>query len=1231
MLGPIRGPKWEFWSRAGCGLPFVIFGTQSLIEAALGETPKVTRSTTRWNLSIKECRQLGEAALRTVVLLSIIALMEAGPVDAQTFYGTILGTVADASGGAIAGARVSLINSSTAGGLATQTDAAGNYRFLNLLPGLYKLDVEQTRFKHLTRDQVQVRVDNATRVDVSLELGEMTQSVEVISNAPLLQTESAALNHVVEGRQVQELPLNGRNVFNLVALVPGVVPLGSSQGSAVGNAVSGTGAGTNPGAFGNYSIGGGLAAQNSIFIDGVQDNLSGNNTPLVPTQDAIQEFGVATNDVDAEFGQFGGGIINMTTKTGTNSLHGGLYEYLRNKVLNANDFFNNRNGVPRPPFTQHQYGITLGGPVIRNKTFFFASWEGFALRTGIPSTFTVPTAAFRAGNFPGQPTIYDPLTTCGVGSNPTCPVSASGQPIMTRTPFPDNQIPAGRFDTTTLVMQKYWPLPNGLGTVNNYVLNFPKGANSNQMAGRLDHSFSDKQRLFARYSWWNVGNSPGDPFRNLTGINNYRLGVNQIVLGYTYAITPALIADFRGAYLRESFPSFASSIGTDMSQFGPAWASIGKQLPFTLYPAENITGGFRSLTASGQLNRNNDYFYTGSLMKIKGRHTIKFGGTFKRDLAANKFGAANSFNFDATFTSANATNSATSGAGFADFILGYPTTGQLGTVKEIYVYLNACTFYVMDTYQIHRRLTLNLGLRWDQPGSDGELNNSNVVLDLTKPDPAGAAAGLPNLVGQPVLVASPDHPSRLETQRHWDDFSPRVGFAWRATDSTVIRGGLGINYLPYLVGRYPSVLAAVNSATTSMVTTLDGGLTPYAVMSNPFPNGLLQPAGRNPGFLQTLEGGNVFGSIDGPDKYVMQWNFSVQRDLGHDAMVQVTYAASAGRHLAWTTGAGGGVNLNQIPDQYLTLGSALLNQVPNPFYGVLPASVGVLGQAKVALGYLLRPYPQFLSVQTIAKNEATSSYNSLQASFQKRFNQAGTIVANYTWSKLLSNTDTATGSMENDLSFGWTQDWNNRRADYSLAGEDVTQRLVVSYIYDLPFGKGKRSLSHLNRAADNLIGGWSMAGLTTFSSGQPLSITALANVLSQQFGASWPQFNNAMRPNVVAGCNAGMSGSAVSRLNEWFNAACYQQPGNFAFGNASRTDPKLRDEGIANFDFAISKSFALRENWNLLFRAEFFNLFNRERFGAPNTQVGNANFGVVTGTSPLATPRLVQFALRLKF
>jgi hypothetical protein len=418
-----------------------------------------------------------------------------------------------------------------------------------------------------------------------------------------------------------------------------------------------------------------------------------------------------------------------------------------------------------------------------------------------------------------------------------------------------------------------------------------------------------------------------------------------------------------------------------------------------------------------------------------------------------------------------------------------------------------------------------------------------------------------------------------------------------------------------------------------MVTTLNGGLTPFASMSNPFPNGLLQPA-ATPRFLQTLEGRNVFGALpDQPLKYMMQWNFSIQRDLGYGTLLQVGYAANAGRHLGVTTGGGGGVSLDQIPDTAVAqYGSALLNQVPNPFFGVLPSSVGVLGRPTVALGYLLRPYPQFLNVQALTINEGDSNYQSLQITFQKRFNAGGTIVANYTWSKFLSDTESATGNLEGVLP-GWTQDWSNRKADYSLESTNVPRRLVVNYIYDLPFGRGKRFLSGVGGLTNHLIGGWSINGVTTFSDGYPLVMTALANVLSSQFGASWGAggFNNAMRPNVVPGCKAEISGSAVSRLNEWFNTACYAQPGNVSFGNASRTDPSLSQQGIINFDAAINKSFAVREGWLLDFRSEFFNLANRVQFAAPNTQVGNPSFGIVTATAPYTTPRLVQLSLRLKF
>lgn len=1154
-----------------------------------------------------------------IVAVCLAAVMYA---PAQTFFGSVVGTVTDPSGAAVANAPVTLTNTGTAERRTAQTDENGSYQFLNLVPGVYKVDVEQSGFKHLTRDEIAVRVDNATRVDATLQVGDVSQTMEVTSQTAQLQTESATLNQVVEGRQVAEMPLNGRNVMNLIGLVPGVVPQGSTQGSPMANQNNGTF--TSVWGFGNYQIGGGIANQNASYIDGAPINLPPNNsTALIPTQDAIQEFTVATNNVSAEFGSFAGGVVNMTTKSGTNSFHGSLYEYLRNRLLNANDFFNNRAGIVRPPFTQNQYGASVSGPVVRSKTFFTFVWEGFALRKGIPSIFTVPTAAFRAGNFAGVPTIYDPLSTN---------VSPTGQ--VTRTPFSGNQIPSNRFDPTTLAMQKYWLLPNAPGNTNNYVLNNPAGGNTNQYTGRIDHSFGEKNRLFGRYTFWNMQTSPSDPFNNLTGNTAVHIKNQQMVLGDTYTISPTLIADFRVAYLRMYYGAFSPSYNVDMSQFGSAWAAIGKQMSFPFYPGETITGGFRTQTGLGQLSRDNDYSYVASLTKVMGRHTLKLGGMLRRDTWGfiSVSPAGGGFNFDATFTSATGTNTTSSGLGFASFILGYPTSGSLGTAQTVYQQLNSGGIYFTDTYQVTPKLTLNLGIRWDQPGAFGEKHDNNMILDLQKADPIGAAAGFPNLNGQPVLVNSPGWSSRLESQLHWRVFSPRFGFAYRVTDKTVIRGGYGLSHLPYSLAQNGPNIAALNQAVTSMVTTLDGGLTPYATMSNPFPNGLLVPAGRSTAFLSTLEGGNLIGPLTNqPVPYVQQWNFNIQRDLGAATVFQVTYAGSAGRHLPFTV-ANSGLNMNQLPDQYFSMGSALLTKVANPFYGTLPAST-VLGQKTIAQGYLLKPYPQFLNVLATQINTGVSSYNALQATLQKRFTGGGVITANYTWSKFLSDTDSLTGYLEGGVQPGTPQDWYNLHSGYSLVSANVPQRLVISYVYDLPFGKGRHFLTSLRGVPNALIGGWALNGVATFAKGYPLVMTSIANTLSSQFGAGVgvSPLNSAIRPNVVAGCDAEISGAAQARITKWFNTSCYQQPGSFALGNASRTDPRLSADGINNFDFALTKSVAVREGWNLQFHTEFFNLFNRVQFAAPNTQVGNPNFGIVTATAPGSNPRLVQLALRLQF
>ena len=1152
------------------------------------------------------------AALTWIACIAALGL----PLAAQSFFGSIVGAVTDATGAVVANAAVTLTNAGTSEKRSAQTDANGNYQFVNLVPGTYRIDIEQPGFKHLTRDQVPVRVDNAVRVDGTLEVGEVTQTMEVSAQAALLQTESATLNQVVEGRQVQDMPLNGRNILNLLGLVPGVVPQGSTSGNPMANQGSGTF--TSVWGFGNYQIGGGIANQNATYIDGAPINIPPNNaTAMVPTQDAIQEFSVATNNVSAEFGAFAGGVVNMTTKSGTNEFHGSAYEYLRNKRLNANDFFNNRSGIERPPLTQNQYGVNVTGPAIKNKTFFAFVWEGFSLRKGIPTTFTVPTAAIKGGNFTGFAPIYDPLTTCGQLSNPAC---ASG---VTRLPFANNQIPANRFDITSKAQLMLWAPPTQSGNVNNWVGNNPAGGNTNQYTGRIDQSVSDKQRLFGRYTFWHMHTSPSDPFNNKTGNTVVTIQNQQFVLGDTYTFTPTTVGDFRVAYLRMYYSAFNPNVGADMSQFGPGWAAVGKQMTYTMYPGATITGGYRSAGNLAQLSRDNDYSIVGSLTKIVGRHTLKFGGQVRRDMWGfiSLTSGGGNINYDATFTSVNATNTPSSGYGFASFLLGYPTSGSIGTSQTIYQQLNSMGFYVADTFQVSAKLTLNFGLRWEQPGAFMEKHDNNTVFLTDVVDPLSKATGL-NLKGQPVLVNSSDYPHREEMLLSWKQFSPRFGFAYRATPRMVFRGGYGISRLPYSIAQNGPNISAVNFNVTTMVTTLNGGLTPNATNSNPFPNGLIQPAGRTPGFLATLEGGNVIAPLPNLGQpYVQQWNFNVQKELGFGSMMQLGYAGSKGTRLPFVV-ANSGNTMNQLDSSYFGLGNALLTQVVNPFFGVLPTSVGVLGQRTVAQGYLLKQYPQYLSLKFPQLNVGSSTYNALQASFQKRFTEGGTIVVNYTWSKFLSNTDSSTGYLEGSVRPGSVQDWNNLGANKSLVSQDVPHRMVVSYVYDLPFGKGKRFLGGLTGAANKILSGWSLNGVSTFQKGFPLPLQSLSNGLAQ--------FNAGnIRPNVVAGCDANITGAAQSRIAKWFNTACYQQPGNFAFGNEARTDAKLRTAGINNFDIAINKKIALTERFNLQFHTEFFNVTNRVQFFSPGIQAGNANFGVVTAAAN--NPRLVQFALRLAF
>lgn len=1124
------------------------------------------------------------------------------PLSAQTFYGTILGTVTDSSGAGVPGASITLLSPSTGDRRTAETDSSGSYRFINLIPGVYRLEIEKAGFKRQTRDDVNVNVEAALRIDARVEVGDVTQTVEVTAQTPLLQTDSTALSKVVEGRTVTETPLNGRNVLNLVSLVPGVVPQGSFSGSAVGNQNAGTS--TNNFGWGNFQAGGGMANQSATFLDGTPLNGPESNImALVPTQDVIQEFRIATSNVSPEFGRFAGAVVNMTTKSGGNQFHGGAYEFLRNKLLNANNFINNSTGSSRPPFTQNQYGATLGGPIQRDKTFFFFNWEQYWQRQGSPLLTTVPTEAMKAGDFSaaGLPVIYDART------NP-------------RIPFANNVIPANRIDPTAKVMTQYWSAPNLPGILNNFTTNTGAGGDYVQYNIRLDHNLSDRQRLFGRYTYWDTNPFRRDPFHNITAASIIKPGTDQAAVGDTYSLNPTTVLEFRLGYWRHYYDEFAPNHGNvDLSQFGPAYAKLAPFMTYHIIPGANINGFYNISNLMG-FGANNIYTSNYSVTKIVGRHSLKIGGEFRRDefyfgqLAFPNNASSGGFVFDNTWTQQGPATRV-GGYPFASFMLGYATSGSIATLSKASNIMYYQGYYVADTFQVNRKLTLTAGLRWELPGFYTEKKDRDTVLDPTAIDPLAARTGLP-LKGQLVLVNSPGRPDRHALDRHWALFAPRLGLAYRLNEKTVVRTGYGIAYTP--TNSTSPNNSPINIAMTVMETSRDGNVTPFNVLSNPFPNGILQPPLRDPAALFSLEGGAISGANPASRfPYVQQWNFNIQRELLSGAVLEVGYAGSKGTHLA-----GGQSGLNQLSVDQLSLGSGLTAQVRNPLAGLLPATSG-LNAATVSAGQLLRPYPQYTNVSIATPTNADSIYHSLQVSLQKRFRGGGNFTASYTWSKFLSNSDASTTFLDSTTGTGAVQDNSNLRNSRSLISFDVPHRLTLSYTYDLPVGKGKRFLGNINSAADRVLGGWGFNGVTTIQSGFPLTFTSSATSQISGFGFG------TLRPNVVAGCQKTVDGDLKTHLRQAFNTSCFSAPSAFGIGNESRTDPNLRGQGIANWDFSVFKAIPVTERIRMQFRTEFFNIANRVQFGNPGTAIGNPTFGQIT--SQLNLPRLVQFALRLNF
>ncbi len=1170
--------------------------------------------------------------LRWFLCLAIAScLLTAPSLYSQTTFGSIVGTVSDPSGAAIGATEVDLTNLGTNEKRTQSTNADGFYQFVNLPPGQYSVEIQKTGFNGVKRSPVTVQTETTTTINIALQVGNVTQTVEVTAQTPLLQTETSSLGQVIDQRKTNEIPLNGRNPMALAALVPSVV----TQGQA-----GGTPTGTNPFAWGNFQMGGGMANQSMVWLDGSPVNGGYINImALTPTQDSLAEFKVATSDLSPEYGRFAGGVINFTTKSGTNEIHGAAWEYLRNKDLNANTFFNNEADIGRGAFTQNQFGANFGGPVYipklyngKDKTFFFVNYEGFRLRQGETFVETVPTAQERTGDLSGYAaghgvSIYDPLTTCGTGA-PGYPACGAGVAQYSRQPFAGNIIPSSRINPTSLIMLNLYPAPNTAGlpgtNANNYVTNASVGGNNNETVAHLDQNVSEKQHISARYSYWGNLNLPIDPLKD--GVCQDRctevMNTNNFVLSDTYSFSPTTVGEFRASYQRFIYDRTPETLGYDLTQLG--WpASLNSEAVFRDLPVPVINnfdtaGTFGSQGAGSViLSRNDNYRIASTLTKIAGNHTIKIGGEFLR--ITHNYTQTNIptgiFNFNPDLTASNAVNQV-GGAGLATFLLGYPSSGNASSPALVAGQQYYPALFVNDDWRVTSRWTLNLGLRWEHDGPWTERFNRMTLFNPTQPNSVLAAAGL-NYPGNIDLVDSPYDNYRSNIAPNWVQYSPRIGTAFQIASKTVFHAGYGIFWLPNDVAwDYSPNNDSVNSISTNIPSSGYTGV-PGATINNPFPNGIIAPPGRNSNYAQLLLGnGQTESILSNPYGYAQQWNADIQQEFGNGFLVDVAYGGAKGTHLPID-----GFQIDQLPDQYLSLGNALTQTVPNPFYNELAPSAS-LHTSTIEEGQLLRPYPEYNGMSFAGAGIGNSTYESLQVKAEKRFSNGASILAAYTWSKLISDADTITSWLE----AGGTstiQDFNNLRAEKSINSFDVPQHLVVSYVLDVPVGRGRKFLSSAHGIVQQTIGGWGVEGVTTVQSGFPLHFGTNSN-LTNSFGGN-------SRPNVIAGCDKSTSGSASARVDEWFNTSCFTQPAPFTFGSEGPNDPNLRGAGVANWDFSTFKNFTFGENTAryIQFRAEFFNIFNRVQFGLPGQTQGTSTFGVVNSIAN--NPRLVQFALRLNF
>ncbi len=1106
----------------------------------------------------------------TTVVCSALSLYFATQLPAQVAAG-LRGRVLDASGAAVSGAHVDLREAATNIHQLTVTSSTGDYLFTQLKPGGYELDVTSNGFEHLHRSGLDVQVGQTAGVDLVLKPGAGQQTVTVNEDAPLLQSRTSNIQTNIPGAAVLAMPLNSRNFVQLATLATGVeLPPGTLL----------------------PRINGGRPRTNEYLYDGISAlQPEPGQVVFFPIIDDIQEFTVEADNVPAEFGRFNGGVVNVATRSGSNALHGSLFEFFRNEDLNSRNYF---AAAParRPEYRRNLFGATLGVPVLKNRLFFFGDYQGLKQLIGVTRISTIPTLAERQGIFTGVSHIYDPSTTTVVGGK------------NVRKEFAKDVITTP-LDPVAKALLARFPTPTNLAVAaNNYTRTANDADHQNQFDVRVDGALRDQDRAFGRYSYFSDVEEPVTPLPDGSGaITGSTIGTGgvvglsnvlgqQAVFNETHTFTPHLLNDFRAGYTRRGNTIAGPLLGnTASASLGipgiPTNAAFNNALPLFTFTGYQQLGPSASTFAQYQTAVSQ---IVDSVVFTRGRHAIKAGLDF-RWYQLNAISPPNpTGSFAFTTTGTNQQGITNSGNAIASFLLGQVDTFSIDLQEnKIRPRDQIEEYFVQDDWRAMDRLTFNIGARYTLHFPSTEKNNQGAVF---------------NLATQQLDYLGQDGYSRSARELHYDNVAPRFGLTYMLTPKTVVRAGFGIVFIdqsgittPFTTPQFPFIQNVQQKTQDSV-----NAAFPLQAGPTVAPIPLTPDAGL---------GQSVYtAKRSAGSGYVEQWNLAFQREITNSLSFDIAYAGSHIVHVGIPDS-----NLNQLTAEQLAIGTALLTKVNNPYFGQLPVSSSI-GAKTTTEAQLLKPYPRFLNVATYRNNSGTTNYNAIEAKVEKRFDHGVYLLFGYTHSKLIDDASSVFSSTvlsspnSNSLI---AADTFRPGLERDSSNGDMPNVLSFSGIYDLPAGRGHRFAS--NGIGDAVLGGWALNTIALVQSGMPVTVTQATN--NNAFAGFALQ-----RPNIVAKSSL----AADQRTpGHYFNTSAFTTAGQFTIGNASRNP--VRGPAYRDLDVALVKNTKLPREASMEFRLEMFNITNTPAFAQPNGSSGSPAFGSITAT--VTDPRVVQLAIRL--